>query len=115
MGRRIGGEGIRTNFVAAASTRNTSGDGTAIASSAAGQFLRVKELSVFLLSAATSETVTLKLGSITFPAVTLSSSMPSFTLAFDDPLDLNDGGDIYVNLTGTTPVGVFSRTVLEPT
>lgn len=88
-------------------TRDTTGDGTAVvAAPANGERIRLIELTYWLVDPATENTVTLKLGDMTLPAVKLSAGRGSFAMG-DYVLEPETA--IYVNLSGTAAVGVFGR------
>lgn len=97
-------------------TRNTSSDGPALAAApTGGKRIRLKELTYWLVDPATENTVVLKLGSITLPAVKLNAGRGSFSITtlMGETLDLAAETAIYLNLSGTAAVGAFGRYLVE--
>lgn len=110
MADSVSTNNVGSNATMALATRDQSGDGAAIvAAPGSGYSVAVKEITVWLVDPADANVVTLKLGSLTFPAINLSSSRSSFTIyrQSGEEIVCSDNGAVYVNLNGTDIVGVL--------
>lgn len=99
-------------------TRSTSGDGTAVvAAPGASNRVALKELTVFLVDTATTVTVVLKLGDVTYPGVLLNSTRDSVSLGYaaDEEFRCSANGAVIVNLSGAVSVGCIGRYFTEAT
>lgn len=86
------------------------GSGTPLAAPAdSDDRYRLDFVSFWLTDPADSNTVTLTLGSVTLPAVGLSSSRSAFSMG---PLMMSAGGAVTVTLSGSASVGFFGQYVL---
>jgi hypothetical protein len=105
---------IRQDYTEILATRATANDGTALAAAAgSGWKWRVEDIAFFLTDPTTTVTCVLKVGTKTFPSVTLNSSRTGFGLAWEagNGWDGTDDGAIYLNLSGNVSVGVLGRVV----